>query len=562
MIRIFLISLSTMLLTASCKTIPSLPTQTDCERPGPNRPAHCPKTCQNDRDRPFLIGLEPSDMMDLENLIANQKGLVAQYERCGKFRILTRCSIDGAYEVNKNQPRAQSLEINSASTLEANLPLSVGQLSAKVSSGAGFKLSYVATGTQRFSPSVQATPTGGARCRDGTHFVESLYLGASLLQETSSSGGSASAGLGSTGVEGNTQNTRSEKATQGNPTECAESGLTDRCQYPLQVQLRALSELNTREPVQQNVQAPVATLSAGQIASGEAAGGVSWAKLEGGRFQIGSRESRERDERPVRPVALADFWLSRTEVTVSQYKRCVDAGVCTAPKSGGYCNWGQRGRAEHPINCVDWSQARTFARWVGGDLPTEAQWEFAARSRGDRREFPWGSSVPSCELAIIDGKRRGSAGEQTDGCGEDRTWPVCSRRAGNTEQGLCDLIGNVQEWTLDEYLNSYNEMAADGAARCSGAGCEGATSKRVLRGGHWYVDQLPRLRAGYRNFLPGNRRAISVGFRVARQRPPTHNAPAPDGAQPPPSRQPIVARMIKVDRVSIQGGRFTIGTAQ
>ena len=132
MIRIFLISLSTMLLTASCKTIPSLPTQTDCERPGPNRPAHCPKTCQNDRDRPFLIGLEPSDMMDLENLIANQKGLVAQYERCGKFRILTRCSIDGAYEVNKNQPRAQSLEINSASTLEANLPLSVGQLSAKV----------------------------------------------------------------------------------------------------------------------------------------------------------------------------------------------------------------------------------------------------------------------------------------------------------------------------------------------------------------------------------------------------------------------------------------------
>ena len=63
------------------------------------------------------------------------------------------------------------------------------------------------------------------------------------------------------------------------------------------------------------------------------------------------------------------------EITVFQYDQCVQAGVCSLPLTDVECNYGQIGRSDHPINCVDWDQARTFAKWVGGDLPSEAQWE-------------------------------------------------------------------------------------------------------------------------------------------------------------------------------------------
>ena len=82
--------------------------------------------------------------------------------------------------------------------------------------------------------------------------------------------------------------------------------------------------------------------------------------------------------------------MAKSEVTVAQYKVCVDEGVCSAPATGRYCNWGKSGREQHPVNCVDWNQARTFSKWAGGDLPTEAQWEFAARSRGQNITYLWG----------------------------------------------------------------------------------------------------------------------------------------------------------------------------
>ena len=132
---------------------------------------------------------------------------------------------------------------------------------------------------------------------------------------------------------------------------------------------------------------------------------------------------------------------------------------------GDYCNWNQSGRGDHPINCVSWNQARTFATWLGARLPTEAEWEYAARSGGENREYPWGDEEATCERAVVY-ERYQNPKDGNRGCGRDSTWAVCSKSAGNTEQGLCDMAGNVWEWVEDDWHFSF-DGAPSTAARGS-----------------------------------------------------------------------------------------------
>ena len=231
-------------------------------------------------------------------------------------------------------------------------------------------------------------------------------------------------------------------------------------------------------------------------------GELGWARIEGGTFRMGSAEGGG-DEKPVRRVRVGTFWMSRSEVTVGQYGACVKAGTCTAPKAGGSCNWTKSEREQHPVNCVDWRQASTFAKCAGGRLPSEAEWEYAARSGGKARKYPWGNDEANCARAVMndDGK----------GCGRESTWPVCSKEKGHTEQGLCDMAGNVWEWVADWY-GPYGEAPTDGSARTR------AAQGRVNRGGGWN-DTAGFLRAALRDgdlpgFLNGN-----LGFRVAKSGP-------------------------------------------
>lgn len=231
--------------------------------------------------------------------------------------------------------------------------------------------------------------------------------------------------------------------------------------------------------------------------------GIEWVRIPGGTFQMGSNDGHG-DEKPVHSVQVSSFELMKTEVTVGQYRRCVEAGTCTAPRgksSNKYCNWGWSGRDDHPLNCVDWSQAQAFAKWAGARLPTEAEWEYAARSGGKSWTYPWGDEKATCSRANLD--------EGGDGCGQDRTWEVCSKPAGNSTHGVCDLAGNVWEWVQDGYHDSYSGAPGDGRA------WEGGASFRVGRGGGW-INAAPLLRASYRYRSDPSKRNSALGFRLAR----------------------------------------------
>jgi len=216
---------------------------------------------------------------------------------------------------------------------------------------------------------------------------------------------------------------------------------------------------------------------------------VSGKRLEKPPGQGATERPRDGDAPPsvgIEWVSLGAFEISKTEVTVAQYRACVEAGVCTEPGQGDYCNnWGDSSREVHPINCVNWKQATIFAGWAGGRLPTGEEWTYAATSGGESWKYPWGDETPTCARAIMF--------EGSDGCSEDQTWPVCSKPAGHSSQGVCDLAGNVREWTDEGEGSSYREY----------------------RGGSW-GSGASRLRASYRNGFGPSRRSPYIGFRIAR----------------------------------------------
>jgi len=213
--------------------------------------------------------------------------------------------------------------------------------------------------------------------------------------------------------------------------------------------------------------------------------------VEGARGTDGEHEEAKSGKAGIdwvysRPAGIE---FAKTETTVAQYRACVEAGKCTEPNSKSEnksCNWGHSGRDNHPINCVDWNQAKAFCEWAGGRLPTEDEW-YAEASNGGERAYPWGDQEVSCDYAIW------GDGSRTDGCGKDSTWPVCSKTRGNSVSGLCDMSGNVWEWI----------STPEGSAR-------------VVRGGSWYGDYPGSLRASDRYGGNPADRGSNSGFRCVR----------------------------------------------
>ena len=218
-------------------------------------------------------------------------------------------------------------------------------------------------------------------------------------------------------------------------------------------------------------------------------------------------------EQPQHTVSLSAFRLERAEVTVAQYERfyaqvgaaqrCSELNIsslhCLQPGDGPKCNWNVPWRNGHPINCVDWFQATAYCAWahVGGRLPTEAEWEYAATSRGLPAPYPWGSATDVCERAVAKGS----------GCAASGTVDTCSLSKGNSAQGLCDLAGNVWEWTADRYAPYTAAAVVDPKGGTT-------SSEHVLRGGSWQ-DDVANLRSRRRNYNYPDSRNDNYGFRCA-----------------------------------------------
>lgn len=227
--------------------------------------------------------------------------------------------------------------------------------------------------------------------------------------------------------------------------------------------------------------------------------GIEWIRIPGGSFRMGSEEVR--DAVPRRRVTVRSFEMAKTAVTSKQYRACVAAGACT-PLQGSFSE--DFAHDDHPVVFVDWIQAKAFSEWVGGRLPSEAEWEYAARSAGKDRKYPWGDEAASCKRAVLN--------EGRDSCGQENgmAWPVCSKPEGDTDQGLCDMSGNVWEWVEDWYHPDYRGAPEDGRAWIDPRG-----PGRVIRGGSWQNRALFSQSARRQYSDPANRSGADIGFRPA-----------------------------------------------
>ena len=150
--------------------------------------------------------------------------------------------------------------------------------------------------------------------------------------------------------------------------------------------------------------------------------------------------------------------VAQSEVTVAQYKRCVQAERCDAPSQGGGCLWGEAGHDTQPINCLDWRQAQQYATWIDARLPTLSEWKYIAQSGRMRWDYPWGDDAPRCAHGALSGNERD--------CTQRGPRVICRFVEGLSAQGVCDLAGNVREWLA-----------------CEGVACR--SSERSHIGGSW-----------------------------------------------------------------------------
>ena len=206
------------------------------------------------------------------------------------------------------------------------------------------------------------------------------------------------------------------------------------------------------------------------------------------------------DEYPYHQVTVPAFKMDKYEVTASEYKACVTAGGCTTAAMTGTCTYDVPGLENHPINCVNWDQSRAYCGWAGKRLPTEAEWEKAARGT-DGRKYPWGNDSLDCDHAVQ---------AVTGNCGVTTTAPVGSKPPGESPYGTEDMIGNVWECVEDYYHDSYAGAPSDGGAWSTPAG-----TYRILRGGSYSAQARYNMRASarFRDFLSDY--GPETGFRCA-----------------------------------------------
>jgi serine/threonine-protein kinase len=224
---------------------------------------------------------------------------------------------------------------------------------------------------------------------------------------------------------------------------------------------------------------------------------MAFVRIPSGRFEMGG--SGEYDGKPAHGVRLSSFWLAETPVTNRQYGLFLEQNKSDEP---GYWRDERFSDPEQPVVGVSWHDAVRFCEWLseqgggGFRLPSEAQWEYAARGT-DGRIYPWGDEEPDDKRACFATGKPAAVGSFPGGRG-----PF----------GTLDQAGNVWEWCLDVWDEKAYEKRA-GSEPVDLLVTKGDEQRRVLRGGAW-SDAAVALRAAVRLWLPASYRDVDVGFRV------------------------------------------------
>jgi eukaryotic-like serine/threonine-protein kinase len=229
------------------------------------------------------------------------------------------------------------------------------------------------------------------------------------------------------------------------------------------------------------------------------------------KFSSDCQRSRYTNEEPPHSVNIDDFWIDQTEVTNRMYAFCVEAGVCQEPMSTG-SNTHSRyyGNAEfdnYPVIYVNWSMAKTYCEWVDRRLPTEAEWEKAARGE-NASVYPWGDTFDGSLVNFCDTNCSSALTNKSFNDGFADVAPVGSYPSGKSVYGALDMAGNVWEWVSSLY-KPYPYEATDGRENLD------SSDTRVLRGGSWHhFDYL--VRSADRDGLGPTYSLNFVGFRCSR----------------------------------------------
>ena len=258
----------------------------------------------------------------------------------------------------------------------------------------------------------------------------------------------------------------------------------------------------------------------GRRVSGPAVGGGvdGMVLIPAGEFQMGSNSG---NERPVHTVYVDAFYMDTHEVTNAEYKKFIDANpqwqkgrIDRRFHNGGYLGlWNGNnypaGKGDHPVVNVSWYTAMAYAKWSGKRLPTEAEWEKAARGGLVGKRYSWGDTIDRTQANY-----RWNVGDTT---------PVGSYAPNG--YGLYDMVGNVWEWCLDEYQGGFyatsppqNPIAGGQHINLLLDNYTDVNSDRVLRGGSWSNSTRFVRVASRRNGTPASSRSLYYGFRCARAR--------------------------------------------